>query len=63
MTRSEAYRDYAADCLALAVRRPEGVDRQHLIEMAVRWYELAQLLSSFGKENDGQEPSLDWPKR
>jgi len=62
MTRAEAYyRDYAADCLALASRQPPGNDRQQLIEMAVRWYELAQLLSSFARENDDQEPEINWP--
>jgi hypothetical protein len=62
MTRAETYRGYAAHCLALAVKLPDGLDRQHLVEMAVGWYELGQFLSSFAKEHDGQEPELNWPK-
>jgi len=55
MTRAETYQDYAAECLAIASRLPEGIDRQFLIEMAVRWYELAQVLSSFMTEQDDPE--------
>ena len=55
MTRAETYRDYAAECLAMASRLPEGFDRQFLIEMAVRWYELAQALSNFMTEQEDLE--------
>ena len=55
MTRAETYRNYAAECLAMASRLPEGLDRQFLIEMAVRWYELAQVLSSFVTEQEDHE--------
>jgi len=62
MSRIETYKDYAAQCVFLAGRLPEGTDRQYLIEMAVRWYELAELLSSFMKEHEGQEPEFNWPR-
>jgi hypothetical protein len=56
MTRADTYRYYAAQCSVLARNLPEDLDRQYTIEMAVRWYELAHLSGSFGKEHDGQEP-------
>jgi hypothetical protein len=57
MSRVRAYRQYAADCLALAERTPGGPDRHSLIEMAASWHELALLLENYTEERDGTRTS------
>jgi len=56
MSRVEAYRNYAAECLALAKRTPNERERQLLVEMAAGWHELAEMLRKFMDEHDGMEP-------
>jgi hypothetical protein len=41
MTQSENYRDCAAECLRLAVRATKAEAKALLINMSVRWLELA----------------------
>jgi hypothetical protein len=54
MSRIEAYRDYGWECLALAKSLAGERERRALIEMAAVWHELAEALSRFEDEHDGQ---------
>jgi hypothetical protein len=63
MSRIAAYRNYAAECLALADKVADESGRRSLIEMAASWHELALMLETYMEEHDGQEPpfTLEMP--
>ena len=51
MARQALYRQYAAECLALATRASNETDRASLIEMAACWRRLALMRRKYVREN------------
>jgi hypothetical protein len=60
MSRVEAYRRRAGECLALAKSVTGCRERQLLIKMAVAWHELAESLRRFIDEHKGEESEFCW---
>jgi hypothetical protein len=60
MSRVDAYRAYAWECLALAESLTSERERRALIEMAAVWHEVAEARNRFIDEHDGQEPEFGW---
>jgi hypothetical protein len=64
-SRVAIFRDYAAECLALAEKTTFEADRELLFEMAARWTELADLLQAYMDGHEGEEypgAELDLPE-
>ncbi len=53
MTAADAYRRYAADCMAMSQRRENINDKATLVEMATMWLRLAE----FAEKNEGTDNS------
>jgi hypothetical protein len=60
MSRVEAYRQRAGECLALAKTVTGDAERHLLIRMAAGWHELAETLGRFVNEHDGDEAEFCW---
>ena len=60
MDRTDQYRAFAAQCIALAAKADDAGDRATLIQMAMGWHELAELLADW-EETDRKtlEEELD----
>jgi hypothetical protein len=63
--RVAIFRNYAAECLALAEKTTVEAERELLMNMAASWRELAILLQAYIDEHDGEElpfSELDLPE-
>jgi hypothetical protein len=60
MSRVEAYRKRAGECLASAKNMSSDAERQLLIDMAAIWHQLAETLGKFIDEHEGQDPEIGW---
>jgi hypothetical protein len=60
MSRVEAYRQRAGECLALAKTVTGEAERHLLIRMAAAWHELAEALRRFVNEHEGDEAEFGW---
>ena len=63
--RVATFRNYAAECLALAEKTTVDSERELLVNMAASWHELATLLQAYMDEHDGEEvafSALDLPE-